>query len=218
MMASLQAPSWDALPGELWARLAQQGLLQMHLKQKLNACQVEVSVLEASAPIVFAARPKKAFEVGELVLVPWVSTDLVPFAEGGKLKHPKCLHPHLPFTVMMRAGSFTQSDSAAFFLKSPLASASSAPKEAPAPFWACLQEQHEGDANMAATVYRLELGDTKLSFGSNLGPKAKRGRHEVKESLAVVVPILVNTKPVKKGDTLVFTGELCVDDEGEGDE
>ena len=135
-MRSLPAMSSDKCSAMLWKSLAQQGLTQMFLKHKHDALSVEVSVLEASAPVVYQARALKDFAIGALVLVPYTEATLIDFGDGAKAKRPKSLHPHLPFLITCVAGAFEMDDTAQFLIKSPLASVAGVPPQAPTPFWA----------------------------------------------------------------------------------
>ena len=200
---------WDPLVKDLWKRVALQGLLQLYMKFKVVAQNVEVTVLETASPIVYQARAMKAFTVGELVLVPFVSTELIDFSEAAKLKRPKSLHVHLPFVVTCESGSFELDDTAKFFMKSPLASAS-IPKAVPAPFWAVPQtpDGQEASANMQVQALRVKTPPPTFSLdGESSKGKGKRAKQT---PLVVEVPALVNTKAIASNQVLVFSGSLTL--------
>ena len=217
-MRSVEQEAWEAYPRLLWRRLAQQGLVQILMKHKASATGVEVSVLEASEPLVYQARALKAFPAGNLVLAPFVSTELVDFSDGAKLKRPKTLHPHLPFAVECQAGAFELDDTASFFLKSPLASGAAIPQKLACPFWAVLQAQAASDANMKVVPLRTAWPSTTFALGGPEAPTKGRGKRAKPTPLTVAVPALVNTKAVARGEVLVFTGSLTLDPPAEGDE
>ena len=210
--ARVEAVPWGNYGKELWRRFAQQGLLQMHLKHKASASAVEVSVLEASEPIVFQARALQAMPQGSLVLIPYVSAELLDFAEGSKLKRPRALHPHLPFSVPCQAGVPDMGDVARFLAKSPLASGPAIPASAPAPFWAVLEAQAEEDANMESTTF--ELATSLPTFVLNDGAK-KRGKKDHPAAMKVIVPAMANIKPLQRCEVLVFRGSLALEEEEE---
>ena len=200
----------------LWRRVAEQGLMHMLLKYKQCAEAVEVQVLEASAPIVFQARALKPFKPKELVLTPCTPAELMSFSDGGKLKRPKTLHPHLPFAVECLAGALEVEDTSRFFLKSPLASAA-IPDKIASPFWAVLQAQNEAHANMVVSVCTFTV--PSFSFSVEGEPKPRAGAKRPRPMpLTVQVPALTNSKPLVREEVLVFTGSLALpaEEEDEG--
>jgi len=140
-----------------------------------------------------------------------VTTELLAFEDGAKLKRPRTLHPHLPFVVVCEAGAQDIDDTARFLVKSPLASASPVPKESVSPFWAVLQEQREGDANMEVTRAAMKSASTGFSLGGEDDEPRKRGPKAVKPTpLVMEVPAFRNTKVVTRGEVLVFSGSLLL--------
>ena len=222
-MNSLPRMPWQPLPGLVWKALARMVLGQLHIRHKLVAADIEVSVLEASSPHVFQARPLRDFAAGALVLVPFISEEPIPFAEGARLKRPQTLHPHLPFVVGCKAGAFELGDVNRFLLKSPLGSGAGLPEEAPAPFWAALATERAGDANMKVVTYRTTLPGASFSHDGE-EPEAPAKRRKTKggatakaPALQVRVPALVNTQAVKRGTVLVVHGgfDLPADEDGD---
>ena len=217
-MSRLPHPDWTPMPGLVWQALAEQGLRQMHLRHKLVAKDVEVSVLEASAPLVYQARALRDFAEGTLILIPF-TTELIPFAAGERLKRPKSLHPHLPFAVSCKAGCLEIGDVSRFLLRSPLASASGLPTVAPAAFWAALATDRPEDANMKVVTYNMAVEETTFTLDGESadGPAAKRRRTKgtpKSPNVAALVPALVNKKVVKRGTVLVHNGDIDLPDMG----
>ena len=207
---SMEPCSWAPLPKLLWQRLAQQGLLQLHMKQKLSADGVSVQVLEAAEPVVYQASALKTFGAGELMLVPFMAGELVAFEDGSKLKRPKTLHPHLPFLVACQAGVVDADDYGRFLVKSPLASAS-IPKVAPSPFWGVLESQSPEDTNMKVSTFRMVLQTPDFMMDGK-AMKA-RGKQAVKpKAVYVDVPALVNIIQVERGTVLTFSGAFGLAD------
>ena len=220
-MQSLPRMAWQPLPGLVWKALAQMVLGQLHLRHNLVARDVEVSVLEASSPHVFQARPLRDFAAGALVLVPFTSEEPIPFADGARLKRPAALHPHLPFVVSCKAGAVELAEECRFLLRSPLGSGSGLPAEAPAPFWAALATERAGDANMQVVPYRTRFTGTTFSLCGG-DPEAPAKRRKTKgaalakpPTLEVVVPALVNTKAMKRGEVVVVHGGFDLPDDEE---
>ena len=204
---------FTAMAELLWRRLATQGLTQIFMKTKAGAEGVEVQVLEASAPVVFQARALKKFEAKKLVLAPYVSTGLVDFADGAKLKRPKAMHPHLPFAVECLAGSLDLNDTARFFLKSPL-SAPGVPATVASAFWAVLKAQEDEHANMEVRVFTVTAENTTFEVQGE--PKARKKPKAT--PLVVQVPVLINTKAIERGEVLVFTGDMALKGDAEEEE
>ena len=199
----------EPYPALLWRRLAQQGLLHTFLHHEVSAKGVEVVVLEAAAPVVYQARALKAFEQGALVLVPLASADLAVFEDGPKLKRPRTLHPHLPWVCPCVAGACALGDTAAFWAKSPLASAS-VPASVASPFWAVLEAQEPEHANMEVCTLSLTSSGTTFELDAPSAKAAAKGRAKKPKPtpLTFVVPAFVNTRSVARGEVLVYNGDL----------
>ena len=205
---SLEAPAWGSRRELLWLRLAQQGLLQMHIQQKASADMVEVSVLEASEPVVYQARALQDVSLGQLILVPFVEPEPALLEDTAKWRRPKTLHPHLPFVAGLRAGAPSVDDTTRFMLKSPLASAT-LPVVAPAPFWATLAAQKDADANMKSSTMNIEFAPTEITIAGEKALAKGRGKGKKKGKappLRVDIPVLVNRKDIQRGEVLVFQG------------
>ncbi len=147
-------------------------------------------------------------------MVPFVEKDLVDFADGAKLKRPKTLHPHLPFAVEVSAGAEKMGDIARFFVKSPLAGPA-VPDAVASAFWAALQAQTEGRANMQVATF--SMGDPGATFEMTgvRRQKGGKGKRLRPTPLTVRVPVLTNSVPVQRGEVLVFTGALVLDNEAD---
>ena len=76
-MARLQPSPWAELSGRLWHRWATHGILQAHVLHQRGVDGVEVSVLEASTPLVYQARALSDALDGQLVLVPFAPGELL---------------------------------------------------------------------------------------------------------------------------------------------
>ena len=208
-MARLDPAPWTSMAGVMWQRLVSHGFVHVCLKHKLSSLSVEVHVLEASDPVVYQARALAKVAVGELVLVPFVSAEMTPFVEGTKWKRPRTLHPHLPFAVVCSGAAPTYEEYHHFLAKSPLASASSVPASAPAPFWAALQAQSPEHANLKIVNVVMTIPSTAVHLEQEVAAakKAKKAKAEKAMPLEVRVPALVNTRPIERGEVLIFDGE-----------
>ena len=219
-MTRLETSPMGPLGHVLWRRLAHQGLVHAHMKQKPSVENVEVTVLEAADPVVYQVRALKAFAPGELVMVPYTPAEPAPFEDGAKWKRPRTLHPHLPFVIAFEAGAPSIDDSARFLLKSPLATASTIPSVAPAPFWAVLLAQQEGHANLEVTTTHVTCAAPEIVVdGAAPEPKKGRGKKAVKPApLVVRIPALTNTTSLQRGEVLVAASWPALPaDDGEGE-
>lgn len=211
-MSTLSPVPWASLTCDTWIRLAAHGLMQAHVLHQDGVDGINVLTCEASAPQVYQARALKDFDVGCLVLIPFIAGDLVPFEEGAKLKHPKGLHPHLPYVAEVEAGAFSLDDTHKFFVKSPLSKPPKVPV-APSSFWAVSLAQEPGDENMAETTMDLVFNsmDVKPQYPRGAAPKgaAKQKAKKAKTTpLSVRISVYVNIKRIDRGTVLVRSAAL----------
>ena len=117
------------------------------------------------------------------------------------IKRPKHLFGGLPLLATIRAECASAGDSMVFAVRSPLSGKQSL-AEAPSPFWCALEaagDEEEARINMQMELARFEFSTVPMHVGDGQPKKKRKGT-----VLAVTFPVLVNSKPLKKGDTLLF--------------
>ena len=169
---------------------------------------IKVQYVEASDPMIWMARCASDAPPESLVLVPWASP-LVRIVEDTKehpdgvllesIKRPKHLFAGLPLvaTVLVTCGDLDESVLLA--ARSPLSGKQTCSLAPPA-FW-CVLEAGEGEeerANMAMRSATMEFKSAPMAIAE----RARKRRRDPK--LQVTFPILVNVKPLKEDDVLVF--------------
>ena len=194
---------------KLFTSMAEEHLLAAYIDMFGNVNpHIVVEYVEASDPIMWLARCRDSVPPEKIMLVPWASplTRIVKDTKADpdgvllqSIKRPKHLFAGLPLVATVEAACPDISESVVLAARSPLGGKMSY-NTAPAAFW-CAMEADEGDdgrANMEMRLFTMEFKSATLIIDG----QPKKRRRDPK--LQVTFPILVNTKPLKAGDTLVF--------------
>ena len=169
---------------------------------------VKVQYVEASDPMIWMARCVSDAPPESLVLVPWTSP-LVRIVEDTKehpdglllesIKRPKHLFAGLPLVATVLVACGDVDESVLLAARSPL-SGKQTHSLAPPAFW-CVLEADDGEEERANMVMRYATMEFK-SAPISIAERPRKRRRDPK--LQVTFPILVNVKPLKEGDVLVF--------------
>ena len=195
----------------LFAKFAEAQLLNSHIFHQNGAKGlVQVENSEATDPMVWLARARAAVPPGALVLVPWVaslvrlipegSTDSDAIAERS-IKRPRHLHGGLPLFAKITITCKTLDDIVHFAARSPLAGKLSSSVACPSAFW-CVLEAGEGDEERV----NMKLESGHMSFPAMQAQISGTPACRKKKSPMIDIdfPVLVNSRPIMKGEALIM--------------
>ena len=207
----LDAALPDSVGFSLFQKFAEVQLLNSHIFHHNGAKNlIQVENVEATDPMVWLARARVAVSPGALVLVPWVASlaRLVP-EEGNdsdgivekSIKRPRHLHGSLPLFAKIRISCKQLGDNVDFAARSPLAGKLSSAAACPSAFW-CVLEAGEGDderVNMKLETGHMSFPATQAKISGTPACRKKKS-HQID----IEIPVLVNSRPIKKGQVLIM--------------
>ena len=216
----------DNIGFTLFEKFTEAQLLNAHIfHHNVAKTLIQVEIVEATDPMVWLARARAAVAPGALVLVPWVAqlARLVP--ENGKdsdgiaeksIKRPRHLHGGLPLFAKIRTSCKPLKDIVHFAARSPLAGKLSSAAACPSAFW-CVLEAGKGDeerVNMKLETGQMSFPATQLQISGTPACRKKRSH-----MIDIEIPVLVNSKPIKKGEVLIMNRgiKLEVSEQPDGD-
>ena len=200
-------PSVDGYGIKLFTTMAEQ-----HLLAALLDCagpvqsHINVEFVEASEPLIWMARASADIPLDTVTLVPWAAplvrivNDAQKNPDGvlfESIKRPKHHVGGLPLAAMIQVACPDLQESLLLAARSPLSGKQSF-NHAPAAFWRALEAAEER-VNMEMRFATMEFTNPLLQIDE----RPKKKRKSVK--LQVTFPILLNFKPLKEGDALVFS-------------
>ena len=172
-------------------------MLHTYLLEQQSTSAVEVMTIDASEPVLWQARALRQLPIEELTLIPFSPTALIPCKDGDKIKRPTTLHPSLPFHIVCETGAADLGDSAKFIIKTPIGGKLG--NVAPPPFWCVLEAMDDADANMEYRGCTINNGIPSITIDR----KGKKHKKPKLTPLTVTFKVLVNIKPLERGECLV---------------
>ncbi len=202
-------PALEDYGSKLFLMMGEEHLLSAFVFAAASVTEhIQVGRVEASDPMIWMARATKDCPPDALTLVPWapslmrIVADPKAYPDGVALesfRRPRHHFGGLPLLATLRMQCPSLGDTENLVARSPLTGKFPG-NVAPSAFWCVLEagEGDEGRVNMEVRVAEMQFTTTPPKVDQT--PKKKMKPLD----LLFTFPVLVNTRPLKQGDTLVF--------------
>ena len=204
MFAAQTHRSWNSFSDEITRATATGAILHSYLAHPNGVDNTVVANMQQPDCIVWQVRAKKAFAVGELVLVPYSKVPVTSMvAECKDPKRPPAVHPKVAAWVKVGVTNESIADAKTVLVASPVGKKSG---DTPAAFWCVVGVGHAKDANVEIKTVDAEVPINSIAAHvravAKTKGKAKAKSTEPTTRVTCQIPVFVNKKQVAKDTVL----------------